>query len=842
MFHIYLKILLVAATTASMVYLLTPFRSLQQAAILHTIQALLPWTTAGLLLADRGARFEGGKKSRYLFAAALILLGFGDAFYFVCFYFLELDGTQGYMQLLANLPYHAVYMLAALGLLLRQADPKASLRNPKLRLALLLTFVLAVPFLIVPTWLNHSQKGLLMPMAISASAFVCSLSLLSFALYSFFSSRSLDSALLACGWFAFGVTDWAVQIEAMKQEGMGTSFNSFLWTLSGIITCLPLISRRSVIEVAPPFAEDSLAAKMRVRLLLALLVPLLFLALTLGNTFFGVLSLSFGLVFGSVAITFAIQFVLEAVNDVSRVLASMNLSSRPQETIDLEGVPGELRGVLSEAMKRAREHEQRLQAIKNAALEERRRLVEQVAHDVRSPLAALEMISGSLQELPEEKRVIVRSAVGRIKDIASNLLQELRPRSEPAASEGRAPRLTLQLLSTLIDEIIAEKRFQYRSRLGVAIEFSCGRPGYGLFSRVDLVETKRMISNLINNSVEAIDGAGSVKIELSQKDGKIELVVRDDGKGIPPEILPSLTLRGKSYGKQDGSGLGLSHARETAEGCGGAIRIESDGRNGTKVVVTLPCASAPDWFVSEVALEKGGTVVVVDDDSSIHRIWEGRLSSAGAGQGRIQTLHFSAPTELENWLRYNEAISRDATFLVDYEFLGSALTGLDLIESLGIQSRSILVTSRFEEPRIRERCEALGLKLVPKAMAGFVPISIAEPRPRRAGLTTCDAVLVDDDPLVRLTWKSVADRQGKALRAYDTVEAFLAESGSIDPRTPVYIDHELSGCRKGAEESKRLHELGFELVYLSTGHEPEKFAGIGHLAGVVGKQPPWTTE
>lgn len=48
----------------------------------------------------------------------------------------------------------------------------------------------------------------------------------------------------------------------------------------------------------------------------------------------------------------------------------------------------------------------------------------QVSHDIRSPLAALEMISGSINELPEEKRIIVRSAINRIRDIANSLLKE----------------------------------------------------------------------------------------------------------------------------------------------------------------------------------------------------------------------------------------------------------------------------------------------------------------------------------------------------------------------------------------------------------------------------------
>ena len=65
-----------------------------------------------------------------------------------------------------------------------------------------------------------------------------------------------------------------------------------------------------------------------------------------------------------------------------------------------------------------------------------------------------------------------------------------------------------------------------------------------------------------------------------------------------------------------------------------------------------------------------------------------------------------------------------ALFLMDYEISGSTESGLDLIETLGIQKQSILVTSRYEEKNIRERCESLGVRLIPKSMSGFVPIEI----------------------------------------------------------------------------------------------------------------------
>jgi hypothetical protein len=68
--------------------------------------------------------------------------------------------------------------------------------------------------------------------------------------------------------------------------------------------------------------------------------------------------------------------------------------------------------------------------------------------------------------------------------------------------------------------------------------------------------------------------------------------------------------------------------------------------------------------------------------------------------------------------------ARDLLFLVDYELIGAHETGLELIESLEIAPRAILVTSRFEDARIRERCEHLGVRLLPKSIAAHVQIKL----------------------------------------------------------------------------------------------------------------------
>ena len=347
------------------------------------------------------------------------------------------------------------------------------------------------------------------------------------------------------------------------------------------------------------------------------------------------------------------------------------------------------------------------------------KLANQVAHDIRSPLAALDMISSELDGFSEERRVLVRGAVGRIRDIANNLLEKSKQGTQVSSTQEA---LSVELLPALLSKLISEKRVQHRSRHGIEIDFEINTEAYGLFASIQPIEFGRMISNLINNAVEALGDHGKVLLTLCSigKD-QIELCVQDNGKGIPIDVLPRLMARGESHSKKDGNGLGLYHAKIITEGCGATIDLTSTEGEGTQVRLIFPRVHAPGWFVRRVEIETDSTVVVLDDDPSIHRIWDERLETLKFR--RVKVLHFASAREIEIWTREAPTESQSALYLVDFELIGD-LTGIEVIERLDLADRSILVTSRFEEKAVRDACQRLRVRLIPKGMAGFVPISL----------------------------------------------------------------------------------------------------------------------
>jgi signal transduction histidine kinase len=469
----------------------------------------------------------------------------------------------------------------------------------------------------------------------------------------------------------------------------------------------------------------------------------------------------------------------------------------------------------------------------------RAELAEQVAHDIRSPLTALEATAGDMAALPEKKRLQIRSALGRIRDIANGLLDRGRREVDPGVNSPNSPP---QLLSSLIEPIVSEKRLALGSDSVIVIKSSDDAASYGLFVRVEPVEFKRVLSNLINNAVESLGGnPGTVRVTASALDGQILVAVNDDGKGIPPDVLAKLGQRGASFGKAGGSGLGLHHARSSAESWGGRLEIASEIGEGTTVTIALPAAPAPGWFVPEVAPARGDVVVILDDEEGIHQVWRSRLQALGADGHTVEVRGFFTPQDLRDWTKKNPADASRALYLLDHDLSGVPETGLSLATELGLERRAILVTGRHGDVKVLEECQRLGIRMLPKESALLVPLRVVASAPADGSATPrLDAVLIDDDPLTRMTWENAASDFGKTLRTFPSPAAFMRESGEIDRRTPIYMDVNLSGGLDGAAVSLWIHSLGFSEIYLASGHPPEKFASLKHLRAVVGKEPPWS--
>lgn len=462
----------------------------------------------------------------------------------------------------------------------------------------------------------------------------------------------------------------------------------------------------------------------------------------------------------------------------------------------------------------------------------------QVAHDIRSPLSALNMALYSLQQVPEEKRVLIRSAVGRINDIANSLLEKGKQTTENPIQNVDNSEINssteLLMVSSLVDSLVSEKRIVIRENSKIFLEANLQK-SYGLFIFANGTELKRVLSNLINNSIEAFgEKAGNIEVDLDSNEKDVIISVRDNGKGIPSHILQKLGEKGVTHGKvgtQSGSGLGVYHAKTTVEAFGGKFDVESTEGKGTLIQLIFPKVPLPDWFVSEINISSNQTIVICDDDTSIHGLWSGRLKSILSLLSHTKELHFSSSDSISSWFQQG-ALPEPCLYLMDYELLNSPKNGLDLIEEFNISKNSILVTSRFEEQQIQDRCKKLGVKLIPKGLASLVPIKVQNLKVKY------DVVLIDDDDLIHMTWKMLATEKGKSILCFKSEEDFIKATKEIDFNTPVFIDINLSQGVSGLEVSKRVYELGFNSIHLATGHDGDSILKPDFIKSIIGKDFP----
>jgi len=388
--------------------------------------------------------------------------------------------------------------------------------------------------------------------------------------------------------------------------------------------------------------------------------------------------------------------------------------SAPREVLDLIDSYNQLISRIYELSTRERER---------VELVSYQQVARQVVHDIRSPLTALKMVSATLADLPEAQRTLIRSAVQRIDDIAMSL--QVRRHETPQAKVAGMGHV--ESVADLVETLVFEKRVEFSNYSGFNIHVDL-QNAYGLFAILDGALFKRQLSNIINNAVEASNGAGAIHIAVADRDGQIAVDVSDRGKGIPSEILGRLGREAVSFGKRghsgSGQGIGLLHVRKFLDSIGGELRIDTCEGSGTTVTMLFPPEPAPDWFPKSLRIEKGCRIIMVDDDPSIHEVWRERFKQDGI-DSRVEAFHFYSPEEFLEWQKSAPALGSESntTYLFDYEFKGSRSTGLDLVERLKERSgRVFLVTSRYDDGVIQRRLASRGLRLLPKSLATHVPL------------------------------------------------------------------------------------------------------------------------
>lgn len=421
------------------------------------------------------------------------------------------------------------------------------------------------------------------------------------------------------------------------------------------------------------------------------------------------------------------------------------------------------------------------------------------AHDIRSPLVTLEMLISDLPKVDADTKTIINNSVYRIESICNNFLRsykryiyrELDSKSEVIVDKDAEP------VATLLESIYLEKVRQYQDRkiqFQLQIEPGC----YADFAEFVSFDFERMISNLINNSVEAMEQVEGPSLEVTlkrNKDGKLSLSIKDNGKGISPEALEKVKKAGVTLGKQGGTGLGLTYTLQRLAEWGWQYQLNSEVGKFTEIVIGIPLAKSPNWFTNQLSLIEGSSVAIIDDDPEILNQWQATLSTFN-----LQVQLYASPTEVPSDSRYEHLV-------VDYEFYHEKQNGLDWIISNDLCRVATLSTSLWRNKKIINHAVEHQVRLLPKQLIDHVKINLL---PNEA-----DYLLVDDEAIIRRLWSMHFEKQGLRLITFESAHELLSVASHYK-QAKVYIDVNL-GDGDGIELASQLHQLGYQDLYLATG-------------------------
>ena len=270
-------------------------------------------------------------------------------------------------------------------------------------------------------------------------------------------------------------------------------------------------------------------------------------------------------------------YEVEVVTSMGEVRTAM-ISVSP-----LQGVEGEILGVLGIARDMTETKKLEQQIRNSEKLASVGKLAAGVAHEVNNPLGGIlnclyNLRKGGLSPMRQEEYwASMEHGVRRVQKIVRQLL-DFSQQHEPDFSPTQINQIIDQVL-VLTTHLFAPNRIRLETVLG-----------HGLPSlMIDRHMIEQVLMNLILNAVQAMKNGGVLTIRTSVAEGICRVEVRDSGAGISPSVLPHVFdpfFTTKSEG--EGTGLGLSVNLGIVERHGGKILVESEVGIGTTFTLCLP--------------------------------------------------------------------------------------------------------------------------------------------------------------------------------------------------------------------------------------------------------------
>lgn len=349
------------------------------------------------------------------------------------------------------------------------------------------------------------------------------------------------------------------------------------------------------------------------------------------------------------------------------------------------------------------------------------KLSRQIAHDLRNPLSTLGMGVRHLKKYyignPDSAVIIgvLETALARINEMIDTIL---RPKMNYLQDAER-----FDLVSEAQNILQEFQRKYTEGTRRLSFELKNSSPSLDVIcSRANL---RRVMENLVQNAVDAVDDVGAISVEISSAggDSNTAVTISDNGRGIPKEILGNIFSEGFSYGKRGGAGLGLSFCQQVISEHGGTLEAQSEVGRGTRMTFTIPRPPAKSEagkvsnavepkHVLHIAPEK--KLLVVDDSVMMLTEWL-KLAIRHGIEGEF----YNSWGELKQMVDWGNFASMYGLVIVDYLFAQDSTNGIKICEEIlsHVENRIpiYVCTSDPSNPILRNFAEEKHIPILPKS-------------------------------------------------------------------------------------------------------------------------------
>jgi len=332
-----------------------------------------------------------------------------------------------------------------------------------------------------------------------------------------------------------------------------------------------------------------------------------------------------------------------------------------------------------------------------------------LAHELRNPLATIQYanyVSRLQRDEPRDESLseMIENQVKHLARLIDDLLEVSRITQDKVELQRRPidPAVSIRRAIEACRPVIEARRH----RLHVEI------PDAPLCLLADATRLEQIVQNLVNNAAKYTPEEGTIDVTVSAGEDTMRLTVRDNGVGMPRELIPQVfelfTQGERTLDRSEGGlGIGLTLVRKLVEMHGGTVTADSDGPgHGSRFCVCLPLAPAEQRMIKT---EAGGLpaaaaalrILIVEDNIDSARGMGVLLKHAGH---QVELCHHG-----------DQAVEAARLMDPDVVLLDIGLPGKDgyaiareLREDASLADLSIIALSGYGQRRDRERTQSAG--------------------------------------------------------------------------------------------------------------------------------------